>query len=335
MPVSKLVEFYEAATRDHVRTVAFLVVLSLGCFLSGFFSLPPIDRDEARFVQATKQMVESGDYIDIRIQDEVRYKKPAGIYWLQAAAVQASGQGAQAPIWVYRLPSLIAAVSIVLLTYWTALALVSRPAAALAATMLAAVLLLGVEARLAKTDAVLCATIVAAMGVLARLVMARGEKLPHWQVAVFWASAALGILVKGPIWLMVVGLAIAAVSLLERSCSWIFRLRPLIGLICVLAAVVPWFVAIMIVSDGAFLKLSLGQDMLGKVASGQESHGAPPGTYLGAFLITSWPMVAPVLLSLGWIWRRRTALEVRFLLCWIVPSWIVFELVATKLPHYV
>ena len=25
----------------------------------------------------------------------------------------------------------------------------------------------------------------------------------------------------------------------------------------------------------------------------------------------------------------------RFLLCWIIPSWILFELVATKLPHYV
>ncbi len=63
-------------------------VVSLLCFLPGFFSIPPVDRDEARFAQATKQMVESGDYIDIRFQDEVRYKKPVGIYWLQAAIVR-------------------------------------------------------------------------------------------------------------------------------------------------------------------------------------------------------------------------------------------------------
>ena len=54
-------------------------------FLPGFFNIPPIDRDEARFAQATKQMVESGDFVDIRFQDDVRYKKPVGIYWLQAA----------------------------------------------------------------------------------------------------------------------------------------------------------------------------------------------------------------------------------------------------------
>ncbi len=35
-------------------------------------------------------MIESGDYIDIRFQDEVRYKKPVGIYWLQAGVVRAA-----------------------------------------------------------------------------------------------------------------------------------------------------------------------------------------------------------------------------------------------------
>ena len=57
---------------------------SLLAFVPGFFQIPPVDRDEARFAQATKQMVESGDYVDIRFQDESRYKKPVGIYWLQA-----------------------------------------------------------------------------------------------------------------------------------------------------------------------------------------------------------------------------------------------------------
>jgi 4-amino-4-deoxy-L-arabinose transferase-like glycosyltransferase len=79
----------DAVTASHARAVAFLVVMSLVSFLPGFFIIPPIDRDEARFAQATKQMIESGDYIDIRFQDEVRYKKPAGIYWLQAGAVRA------------------------------------------------------------------------------------------------------------------------------------------------------------------------------------------------------------------------------------------------------
>ena len=35
------------------------------------------------------------------------------------------------------------------------------------------------------------------------------------------------------------------------------------------------------------------------------------------------------------IWRARSEPGAKFLLAWIVPAWIVLELVATKLPHYV
>src|SRR5574342_500398 len=137
------------ATGSHARAAAVLFVVALLSFLPGFFSIPPIDRDEARFAQATKQMVESGDYVDIRFQDEVRYKKPVGIYWLQAAVVStAEALGfprALETIWLYRVPSLAGAIGAVLLTYWAALALVSRRAAVLAALMMASCLLLGIE----------------------------------------------------------------------------------------------------------------------------------------------------------------------------------------------
>src|SRR5262245_29557376 len=76
------------AVGSHGRAVAFLVALALLAFVPGFFQIPPIDRDEARFAQATKQMVQSGDYVDIRFQDESRYKKPIGIYWLQGIVVK-------------------------------------------------------------------------------------------------------------------------------------------------------------------------------------------------------------------------------------------------------
>src|SRR5882724_10408786 len=135
-PGNRLVRVIDFVTADHVRAVAFLLLCGLLLFLPGFFTIPPIDRDEARFAQATKQMVETGDYVDIRFQDEVRYKKPVGIYWMQAAAVQtASALGlprAQLRIWVYRVPSLVGSIGAVLLTYWTALAFVSRRASVLA-----------------------------------------------------------------------------------------------------------------------------------------------------------------------------------------------------------
>src|ERR1700724_1822646 len=299
-PGSRLVGVLDFATRSHVRAGAVLLLCGLLLLLPGFFNIPPIDRDEARFAQATKQMVETGDFVDIRFQDEVRYKKPVGIYWLQSAVVEvASGLGlprAQVRIWLYRVPSLIGAIGAVLLTYWTALAFVTRRGAILAALMMGSSVLLGAEARLAKTDAMLLLTVVAAMGALARVYLSwqRGEDpaQPPWTwPAIFWTGLAGGILLKGPLILMFVGLTIAALAILDRSATWLWRLRPVWGLAWLLVLVLPWFVAIFWRAGDAFFADSVGGDMLSKLAA-QESHGAPPGAYLLLFWVTFWPGAA-------------------------------------------
>ena len=321
-----------------------LVVVSLLAFLPGFFQVPPVDRDEARFAQATKQMIETGDYIDIKFQDETRYKKPVGIYWLQAGVVQlAEALGvprARLRIWLYRIPSLIGAIGVVVATYWTALAFVSRRAAFLAGLVMATSILLGVEARLAKTDAVLSLTVVAAMGAMARAYLAgQGERSvnthPLVTAAVFWTAIALGILIKGPLILMIAGLAIVALAVTDRSVNWILRLKPAMGAIWVLALVLPWFIAIIIRSGDSFFVEAIGHDLLAKVESGQESHGVPPGFYLLLFWVTFFPGAMLAGLAAPAVWRARGEPGARFLLAWLVPSWIVFELVPTKLPHYV
>src|ERR1700684_1432919 len=172
-PGSRFVGAIDFAAGSHARAAIFLILCGLLLFLPGFFTIPPVDRDEARFAQATKQMVESGDFVDIRFQDDVRYKKPVGIYWLQSAAIEtASALGLPRPelrIWLYRMPSLFGAIGAVLLTYWTALAFVTRRGAVLAALIMCSSVLLGVEARLAKTDAMLLLTVVAAMGAVGRV----------------------------------------------------------------------------------------------------------------------------------------------------------------------
>jgi 4-amino-4-deoxy-L-arabinose transferase-like glycosyltransferase len=331
------------ACGSHRRAAACLVALCLLAFLPGFTGIPPVDRDEARFAQATKQMLESGDYVDIHFQNEVRYKKPVGIYWLQAAAVKTASalgvRNAENRIWFYRLPSLLAAIGAVLLTYWTALAFVSRPAALLAAAMMASSLLLNVEARLAKTDATLLLTVLAAMGALARIYLAQrrapGADLGWRDPAIFWTALAAGFLIKGPLILMVVGLTIVVVSALDRSLRWILATRLVPGILWFALLVAPWFIAILGKAGETFIADSVGTDMLSKIFHGQESHGAPPGTYFVLFWVTFWPGAVLAGLAAPAIWRARREDSIKFLLAWLVPSWIVFELVATKLPHYV
>src|ERR1700692_4294814 len=342
-PGSRLVGVIDFAPASHVRAIAFLLLCGFLLFLPGFFNIPPIDRDEARFAQATKQMVESGDFVDIRFQDEVRYKKPVGIYWMQAAAVEtASALGltrAQVRVWLYRIPSCVGAIGAVLLTYWRALAFVTRRGAILAGLIMCSSILLGVEARLAKTDAMLLLTVVAAMGALARVYLSwqRGEDPAHppwaWPL-IFWTALAGGILLKGPLILMFVALTIATLAILDRSAAWLWRLRPVWGLMWMLVLVLPWFIAIFWRAGDAFFADSIGGDMLSKLAA-QESHGAPPGLYLLLFWVTFWPGAPVAGRAVPAVWRARREPGAQYLLAWLIPSWIVFELVLTKLPHYV
>jgi 4-amino-4-deoxy-L-arabinose transferase-like glycosyltransferase len=342
-PARNLGAILDFATLSHARAVAVLVLVALINFLPGFFDIPPIDRDEARFAQATKQMIENRDYVDIRFQDEVRYKKPVGIYWLQAGVVKtASALGmtqALTTIWLYRIPSLVGAIGTVLLTYWTALALVSRRAALLAGLMMASSILLGVEARLATTDAMLAATIVAAMGALARAYLPEQRKFlgpAEWTLpAIFWTALAAGVLLKGPVILMFVGLTIGALAIADRQVGWLMALRPLTGFIWFAALVLPWFVAILSVAGETFLTNSVGGDLIPKLYSSQESHGAPPGTYFVLFWLTFFPGSMLAALAAPAVWSARLEPGARFLLAWLVPSWTVLEIVVTKLPHYV
>ncbi|MFY8146909.1 MAG: ArnT family glycosyltransferase, partial [Rhodobacter sp.] len=309
-----------------------LLLFALLAFVPGIASLPVTDRDEARFVQASRQMVESGDFIDIRFQDEARHKKPVGIYWLQSAAVLASGQGPGAELWVYRLPSLIGATLAVLLVAVVGTPLFGRPAALAAAAVFAAGLVIGGEARIAKTDAALLATILVAQAVLVRLYLGRpvGRAAPF----VFWLAIAAGTLIKGPIGPMVPALTALTLCLLDRNTGWLRPLRSAVPILLALLVTLPWFLAITLRSNGTFWLGSVATDLLPKIASGQEGKGAPPGSYLVGLWFTFWPATPLLVLAVPAIWRARRDAATRFCLAWVIPVWLLYEAIPTKLIHY-
>jgi 4-amino-4-deoxy-L-arabinose transferase-like glycosyltransferase len=325
--------FFDLVTASQVRAVVLLVVVALCAFMPGFTTIPPVDRDEVRYAQASKQMMETGNYLDIRFQDQPRYLQPAGIYWLQVAAAKITGYGPAAPIWVYRLPSLLAATAAVVLTYWIALPLAGQTGAFIAALFMVVSVLLNVEARLAKTDSVLLACMLGATGFLARAYLRQAISIGG--ALLFWTACAAGIMVKGPMIALVLGSTTLALCLLDRSARWLKALRPTIGVGWVLLLALPWFITIAIVSDGEFYRIAIGQSLLGKVAAGQQGHGAPPGVYFLLFWITFWPSAGLAVAAFPWVWKSRNEPAVRFCLAWIVPTWLVFELISTKLPHYV
>lgn len=326
------------------RPVTVLLLLCLALYLPGLFTLPVLDRDEARFAQATVQMHETGDYMVPHFQEDLRAKKPVAIYWMQALTTgTASALGADTAsghpgIWAFRIPSVIAAIVVVLLTWRLASAFYGHRAGLIAGALIATAVVLVAEANIAKTDAALAASIMAAQLALARVWLARDPRrlVPGiGNVLLFWAAMAIGILLKGPIAPMVSGLTALMLIVFSRDIKWLFALRPVRGFALLLVLTLPWAISVWITTGGAFFGEAVGGDFLPKLAGGQESHGAPFGYYLALLTLTFFPVNMLLLPAIAKAWGDRHSNAVMFLAAWIIPNWLVFEVVPTKLPHYV
>src|SRR5581483_9568296 len=92
--------------------------------------------------------------------------------------------------------------------------------------------------------------------------------------------------------------------------------------------------AILVATGGGFASDSVGNDFAGKLLHGQESHGAPPGYFLLLAFVTFWPGSIALAAAARLAWRERRDTATRYLIAWLVPFWLVLELVPTKLPHY-
>ncbi|HYD28540.1 glycosyltransferase family 39 protein [Brevundimonas sp.] len=314
--------------------MAALVALLAG--LPVLMLLPPLDRDESRYAQATSQMLESGDYVDIRFQDDPRWKKPVGIYWMQAAAVAATSSVEARDIQPYRIPSILGAMLAAAACAWAGGAMFGRRAGFLAGAILGATFLLSTEAGIAKTDAVLCAAVTMAMAGLGRIYLATraGEAPRRPHKLLFWLGLGLSILIKGPIGLIVVVPAILLLSMWDRDVKWLARLGWGWGLPLTALIVGPWAIAITIATDGGFWREAIMGDLAPKIAGGHESHGAPPGYFLLGLIVMFFPAVLLLPAALSTAWHRRAEPAVRFLVCWLVPAWLIFEITPTKLAHY-
>ncbi|WP_425410318.1 ArnT family glycosyltransferase [Hyphococcus sp.] len=316
--------------------IIIVAVFALFTGAAGIWSLPPLDRDEARFAQATAQMLESGDFIAIRFQEDERNKKPAGIHWLQAASVSALSAESERQIWAYRIPSLIGAVFAAVFTYLAALRLYDARTALVAALLLASAPVVAAESTIAKTDGMLlglvCLAQLAFIHIYARAEESQ-RKTWRWPL-LFWGAHGAAALIKGPIAPMVSLLTGAGLFAAKRNMRWLQAMRPVSGFFILALITAPWVIAIGLATEGRFFTDAIGGDMLGKVGGAQEGHYGPPGYHSVLLWLLFWPASALIIPGLLVAWRERDDWRSRFLLAWIIPAWIVFEIAATKLPHY-
>lgn len=315
---------------SRLRSLIAILIVALVAFLPGFKTIAPLDRDEPQYALETKLAIETGHYPAGQTPDVRAYFNPTGINWLQLASVWLLDDGAVSPLWTYRLPSLVAAISVALLTWWLALAF-GRPRAALfAALLITTTPLLVAEARLAKTDAVLLATIVLTQGALARIWRGKSDKPDYRNAFLFWTGLGTGILVKGLVAPLVVGLTIAVLSASARSYRWLDRLAPIAGALWLFVLVVPWLIV-----SGVLNGSEPTAGLLPQGLATQESYEAPPGIYAVLFYPLFGPAGVFVALAIPGLVDRIRRPVFLFMAAWVAPFWLLVELWPVKLPYYV
>jgi 4-amino-4-deoxy-L-arabinose transferase-like glycosyltransferase len=346
-------------------SAAVVCMLSAAVLLVGIASVPVTDRDEPRFAQASRQMAESSrlaDWIVPRVGDTIRLKKPPLIYWVQAPTVLAAtgGRPTNDAIWMYRLPSAIAALVAALATLWLGRAMFGGNSGLLAACLLVVSPVIVADSHMARADELLLATTTLSMCVLWTLWRDhRAGRAPGFgRTVLFWILVGLGILAKGPITPFVAGTCALGCAAARRDWGFIWRLRPFTGIVVLAAIAVPWIWLAGNEVGWDTLRAAWDKEVVQRAKEGAEGHAAPPGTY--ALTIMAFFFPGALLVALGMeravrrgfamrhaagarfvarIRARFTATRGRnaelFLLFWIVPTWLAFELIVTKFPHYI
>ncbi len=335
----------------------------------GIAALPPFGRDEGRFAQAAREMLDRGDWIVPTFAGRDRYDKPILIYWLTMASYAAFGVKAGAA----RLPSLLAAAATAALVAGAARRRWGPGAGLLAGALLVASPVFHLEGKACTADMVMLLPTTAAMLALGRLW--RGEGGPV-AAAVLWAGIGFAVLAKGPVapaviagtalagwaawrswrrWqvavvglLAAVGWAGAGPTVLFPLAVWaaveagrdtgvrarLARLRVPWGSAVAAALVLPWAALAWWRTDGAFVAAAVGRQVVERSLTAFESHGGFPGFYLATAPVAAFPWLAAVLAALVGFARRGAGEDERFALAWLIGTVAVFELTATRLVHY-
>ena len=328
-----ITNYFKDLTKFNILTLGTLIFLILAGIFSGQNSIPPIDRDEARFAQASRQMVQSNDYVNVKFQDEIRAKKPIGIYWLQAFSTKVFGSE---EIGSFRVPSLLSSlISILFVGFLTRLIFPLYQTIVVTLLFSSTITFMG-EAHLAKTDATLLCLICIQQYYLLKLILDKKTsfRVKYLFPVIIWFAFSFGVLVKGPLSFAILIPTVILFCCFQKSIDLIRELKPIIGIIICALVILPWFFAIEEATQGVFLQKAFNEDFFSKLQSGQEGHGALPGTHLLILSVAIWPVATFLPCLILFCIENKNNIVVQFLISWIVPFWIIIEIIPTKLFHY-
>src|SRR5262245_27475794 len=292
------------------------------------------ERDEGRYADVAREMLERGDYITPRIDGAVFLDKPPLVYWVTAASLRIWGTGETGA----RFGQLLFAAGILLVTRRLGQLLFDRRRANIALMVLASSLGFFTSSHLLTLD--LGLTFFVSLALLCFLSGWRADTGGRRAYLGMFAAVAAGVLTKGPIAAFLVGAPIACYLTLRREWRKAAELPWGAGTLLFLAIAAPWYVAVAMINP-EFTRYFFVHENLARFGTAVHRHVGPWYYYLAvaAAGLLPWSLYLPLRL-----FQRRPAVAdladphreaPAFLWSWILPGLLFFSVAQSKLPLYV
>lgn len=316
------------APRWHFAALLVGVALALSLFLGSRGLNEP---DEGRYAEIGREMVVSGDWLVPHLNGIPHFQKPPMLYWATAASIRLLG----ANEWAARLPSALAALGVVLLTYWIGVRLFCPRSGMAAALVLLSMLGFFIAGRLLTPDMLLTFWITAACACLVRR-GSGGGALWGW---LFFAAMGCGFLTKGPMAIVVPVSAALCWQRSRRGTAAPLRLPWAGGMVVTLAIGLSWFVALSLQSR-ELLDYFVGDELVKRFASKGHGRSKPFWFFAWVLPVAAFPWTFVLFAMLARCvgrWRAgwRPNSEQWLLLGWIALPLAILSCSGSKLPTYI
>ena len=337
-------------TARRIEALTFLILIA-SCLAVFFFrlgSVPFLDPGDGYFTEASREMIERGDFIVPHLNYQIYFSKPILIYWLIIGAYKVLGVNELAG----RIWSAIFASALVLCTYWMVRSLANRRAGIFAALVLITSPLVVTFARMALVDMVFSSLLGIA---LCALVMTCFVGSGRWW-PVLYLALGLSVLTKGPAGIVLFGLGVTGFLLVARPRKqWMLQqfgsLHAPLGSLIFASVVLPWHIAVGIATRGLFLKVFYLYENLGRYA-GHTNHRHPEFWYylpVLAYGFFPWVLFLPPAARQLWVANRSItrlgtdestqaqgkSSGLLLVACWATAIFLFFTLTSTKLETYI
>ncbi|MDL5056948.1 ArnT family glycosyltransferase [Geitlerinema calcuttense] len=334
--MKKLITFFRSVIDESLAArhgAKLLILAGLLILLPGTGTIPLIDRDEPRFGQATREMMDRGEWVIPYFNGEYRFDKPVMTYWLMRVFYQFGIHELTS-----RLHSALFTILTALVMYWWGRRLFGALAGFWGALAFMASVQILIHGRSNVADMPMVFAVTLSMWAVYELLQ-RGEKSPaFWKDQWFWTlylAQGFGFLAKGPITQAVVILSLLLYRFLfwRKAIPW-SHLRILPGIVVILLVVGIWGIPALIQTSGLFWNVGIGQHVVARGVEEFNQRSSAFLYYFGSVFLSLAPWIALggfVLRNLRGEWTAPKA----FLVAWFAALFVIFTPYATRLPHYI